>query len=112
MKITEKHTLILQQAEKLFAHKGYDGTTVRDIAEAAGVNVAMISYYFGSKEKLIEILFRERMSVVKTKLEHLIKSKAFTPFQKVEILIEEYITRVIEKQSFYKIMITEQVINK
>ena len=112
MVITEKHSLILQKAEELFADKGFEGATVRDIAEAAGVNVAMISYYFGSKEKLMEVLFRERMVSVKTRLEDLIASRAFTPFQKVEILIEEYVARVIEKQCFYRIMITEQVVNK
>jgi AcrR family transcriptional regulator len=112
MAITDKQVHILQKAEDLFADKGFDGATVRDIAEAAGVNVAMISYYFGSKEKLMESLFTYRMTVIRTRLQELINSHAFTPFQKVEIIIEEYVSRVIEKQSFYKIMLCEQVINK
>jgi AcrR family transcriptional regulator len=112
MVITEKHKQILEKAEELFAHKGFDGATVRDIADAAGVNLAMISYYFGSKEKLMEALFQERMSAMKMRVEALIHTTSLAPFQKVEILIDEYINRVMEKQSFYKIMLCEQVINK
>ncbi len=112
MIITEKHRQILYKAEELFASHGFDGATVRDIAEAAGVNLAMISYYFGSKEKMMEALFSERMGAMKIRLETLIKNQALAPFQKVEILIDEYVNKVMEKQSFYKIMLCEQVINK
>ena len=45
---------ILEAARKLFAEEGLDATSTRAIAEAAGVNLAMIHYYFGSKEKLYE----------------------------------------------------------
>src|SRR5262245_15423401 len=41
---------LLDASTKLFAEKGYDGTTVKDIADAAGVNVSMISYHFEGKE--------------------------------------------------------------
>ncbi len=50
----------MDSAELLFSQKGFDGTSVRDIAEAAGINTAMISYYFGSKEKLMEEILKER----------------------------------------------------
>lgn len=111
MAASDKHIHILQKAEEIFAKKGYDGTTVRDIADAADVNLAMISYYFGSKEKLMESLFKERMTIMRIRVEALIDDKMLTPYQKVESLIEGYIDRVMEKQSFYKIMLCEQVIN-
>lgn len=112
MIITEKHSHILLKAEELFAAKGYEGTTVRDIANAAEVNLAMISYYFGSKEKLIEALFRQRMEGTKLKIEAVVANKSITPFQKLEILIDQYIERVFEKQPFYKVMLAEQMLNK
>jgi AcrR family transcriptional regulator len=112
MAITDKHTHILKKAEELFAAKGFDGTSVRDIADAAGVNLAMISYYFGSKEKLMESLFRERMDAMKIRVETIIENKTLKPYEKIETLIDEYINKVIEKQSFHKIMICEQLINK
>ena len=112
MIITEKHLQILSKAEELFAARGYEGTTVRDIAEAAGVNLAMISYYFGSKEKLLEALFKERMSSTKQRIETVVKNESLLPFQKMEIMIDQYIDRVSEKQTFYKVMLCAQVINK
>ncbi|MBK1881445.1 transcriptional regulator CecR [Luteolibacter pohnpeiensis] len=48
-----RHKLLLAALEKI-GEKGYDGASVRDIASAAGQNVAAISYYFGNKEKLYE----------------------------------------------------------
>jgi TetR/AcrR family transcriptional regulator, regulator of cefoperazone and chloramphenicol sensitivity len=43
---------LIDVAIKLFAEKGYEGTSVRDLATAAGVNVAAVSYHFGSKDEL------------------------------------------------------------
>jgi AcrR family transcriptional regulator len=112
MGISEKHLQILRKAEELFSTKGYEATTVRDIAEAAGVNLAMISYYFGSKEKLLEALFKERMSQTREKIEAIVKNESLLPFQKIEMLIDQHIARVAEKEAFYRVMLCEQVINK
>ncbi|MEO6404018.1 MAG: TetR family transcriptional regulator [Ferruginibacter sp.] len=103
---------ILKTAEELFATKGYEAATVRDIADAAGVNLAMISYYFGSKEKLMESLFHERMEASRMKVESLLNDKTMHPFQKVEVILDDYIKKVIHKQSFYKILLCEQVMKK
>ena len=46
--------LLLEAARRRFAHQGYAATTVREIADDAGVNVALISRYFDSKEGLFE----------------------------------------------------------
>lgn len=43
---------LLAHAIEIFSLKGFDGTTVKDLAEAAGVNVSLISYHFGGKEAL------------------------------------------------------------
>ncbi len=109
--VREKHLHILQKAEDLFAKKGFEATTVRDIAKAAGINLAMISYYFGSKDRLLEQLFRYRMSVITEELSRLTHTKTLSPLEKLQIFIEEYINRVFRKQSFYKIIFSEQIIN-
>ncbi|HEU4963704.1 MAG TPA: TetR family transcriptional regulator [Bacilli bacterium] len=44
---------ILDAAKRLFAERGYDATSVRQICEEAGANVALVSYHFGGKEKLL-----------------------------------------------------------
>ena len=112
MLLTEKHIQILEKAEVLFAEQGFEGTTVRDIAIHAGVNLAMISYYFGSKEKLMVALFQHRLAATKARLENIISNKSFSFIQKIDILIDEYIGKVILKQPFYKVMLQEQVTNK
>ncbi len=53
---------ILDTAERLFAEKGFDGVSVREITSRAGCNVASVSYYFGSKKELYLTVFRERLA--------------------------------------------------
>ncbi|MFC4768110.1 TetR family transcriptional regulator [Effusibacillus consociatus] len=48
---------ILLAAKKLFAKQGFDGTSVRQICEEAGANVALVSYHFGGKENVFHALF-------------------------------------------------------
>jgi len=101
----------MEAAEKLFAEQGFAGTSVRDIAEAAHVNLAMISYYFGSKEKLMEAMFHHRGVDFKLQLENILQNKNLSPIQKVEKLIDDYIERIFKKQSFHKIMAREQMVS-
>jgi AcrR family transcriptional regulator len=101
----------MEAAEKLFAEQGFDGTSVRDIAEAAQVNLAMISYYFGSKEKLMEAMFHHKGSDFKIQMENILQNKNLSPIQKVEKLIDDYIERIFRKQCFHKILTREQLTN-
>ena len=112
MEYSDKQIQIIETAERLFAERGFDGTSVRDIADEAGVNVAMISYYFGSKEKLMEALFELRVGSIKLRVETLMKDEHLLPLEKVNMLIDEHIDRVMQKQDFYKIMIGVLVTNK
>ncbi|WP_266206163.1 TetR/AcrR family transcriptional regulator [Pontibacter kalidii] len=50
---------IKEAAKKVFLEKGFDGTTTRDIAREAGLSIAMMNYYFRSKEKLFNIVYEE-----------------------------------------------------
>lgn len=52
---------ILDAAERLFADKGFDATSMRLITAAAGVNLAAVNYHFGSKAGLLEAVFRRRV---------------------------------------------------
>jgi AcrR family transcriptional regulator len=111
MEYSDKQLQIMEAAETLFAEKGFNGTSVRDIAEKAKVNLAMVSYYFGSKEKLLEALFDYRGETMKVKLESIIDRKDLLPLEKVNLLIDNYIEKVMSQQCFYRIMAREQVLN-
>jgi AcrR family transcriptional regulator len=50
---------ILEAARKIFLAKGLDGARMQDIADEAGINKAMLHYYFRSKDKLFEKIFAE-----------------------------------------------------
>ena len=111
MDYNDKQLKIIETAEELFAEMGFSGTSVRDIADKADVNVAMISYYFGSKEKLLEALFNYRALGTTQKLESMFHNKTLNPIEKVNMMIDYYIDKFNTQQSFHKIMMREQVTN-
>jgi len=111
MGYNDKQVQIMETAETLFAEKGFNGTSVRDIAEKANVNLAMISYYFGSKDKLLEALFSYRGEYLKITLENMIEDKEGSSLEKMNTLIDHYIDKVLKQQCFSRIMVREQVLN-
>ena len=52
---------LLDAAEQLFSENGFDGASVRDIAAAAGCNIAAVNYYFGSKDNLYTEVWRRQL---------------------------------------------------
>jgi AcrR family transcriptional regulator len=99
----DKQIQILQVAEALFAEKGFDGTSIRDIAKEAKINIAMISYYFGSKEQLLESIILNRVTDIKLQLD-ILTLEDLDPLQKINKLIELYIDRINSNRCIYKIM--------
>lgn len=106
---SDKQRHILEASEKLFATKGYDGTSVRDIAHEAGVNIAMISYYFGSKEKLLEALFQMRTQEMRVMIEGMLADTDTDSMEKMYRLAGNYVDRMMNHHLFHKIMIREQI---
>ena len=111
MDYNAKQIQILEAAEKLISDKGFNGTSIRDIAQAAEINLAMISYYFGSKNKLLEAIFNYRGYNTKKALELLVNNKALSSKEKIDKLIEHYVLRVIAQQPFFKILTREMVVS-
>jgi AcrR family transcriptional regulator len=107
----EKQVKILDAAEKLFSDNGFNGTSVRDIAEAADVNLAMISYYFGSKDKLLEAIFLYRGENTRQVLAEMVQNKELSPLEKFNNLIDYYINKFQNQQCFHRIMAREQIIH-
>ena len=99
----DKQIEILHVAEKLFAEVGFDGTSIRDIAKDANINIAMISYYFGSKEKLLECLVLYRISGMQLHLENLYQ-ESISPIEKMDKLIDFYIRRINSNRCMYQIL--------
>ncbi|CAL1519291.1 TetR family transcriptional regulator [Chitinophaga sp. MM2321] len=105
----EKQLSIIMVAERLFAEKGFHGTSVRDIAQEADVNIAMISYYFGSKDKLLETVFRLRMDASRVFINELLLNDTLAPLDKIYSLIDRFINKMLNEQYFQCIMSREQL---
>lgn len=103
MELNEKQIQILEVAEKLFSETGFDGTSVRNIAKEAEINVAMISYYFGSKEKLLEALVNYRMADFKIELDSII-TQPFSYLEKIDAIVELLIKRIHRNRRTHKIV--------
>lgn len=107
-----KEENIMMVAEKLFAANGYNGTSVRDIASKAKVNVSMISYYFGSKENLMEELFRWRMEEGLNFAKHIVENDDLNEIEKLDAFVDNFVNRVQKFKDFYLLIHTQQVISQ
>lgn len=107
--MVSKEENILFAAEKLFAEKGFEGTSTREISKAANVNISMISYYFGSKEKLYEKLVEYRMSEGQFFAKDILERTDINEWQKIERIVDQFSGRVRNHKCFYRIMQREQL---
>ena len=105
--VVDKKEHIMTHAIQLFADKGFEATSIRDLAKAADVNVAMVNYYFGSKEKLIEAIVEEKAAYMKDRIEELEADKTMSEIDKVNALIEDYVNRITSSPNFHKLLYKE-----
>lgn len=103
-----KQLSIMKAALGIFAIKGYNGASVRDIAQAANVNLAMINYYFGSKLQLLEAIFEQMSYVSKEHMDGFIVSSELSPIEKLHHVIDGYINFSIENRDFIILLIRQQ----
>jgi AcrR family transcriptional regulator len=86
---------ILSAAREVFLQKGFAGARMQDIADEAGINKAMLHYYFRSKEKLFETIFREAFGKL---IPHI--TEAFSSdrnfYDKIRAFSNAYVTMAIE----------------
>jgi len=78
-------------AQHVFQKKGLSGARMQDIADEAGINKAMLHYYFRSKEKLFDLVFLESFQKIFPKINSILTSED-NLFQKIEHFVFEYIT--------------------
>jgi len=99
-----KRETIIESAIKLFSIKGFEGTSVREIAAEAGVNVAMINYYFGSKEKLFEKVVECRTLFLKGVFADLISNNKLTSIEKIDFIVDQTIERKFSDRKFHHLL--------
>lgn len=107
MELNEKQKAILQVAETLIAEKGFEAASIREISKRANINLAMVSYYFGSKEKLLEQLFNQRTEESRIQLESLFQENSKSTVEKMLVVGDIYTDKVFQNSHFHKIMLRE-----
>jgi AcrR family transcriptional regulator len=91
--------IILDTAERLFAERGLDATSVRDITGAAGVNLGAITYHFGTKQKLIAAMFNRHFEPLRLRARELLQEaerKAGRGSATIEGLLEALMRPMVE----------------
>lgn len=101
----------MNNAIDLFAEKGFEGCSIRDLATRAGVNVAMVNYYFGSKEKLFESMVAERASYTRGLLDEIANNPAYTDIEKIERIIDSYISKLFANRKFHRVLHQEMMLS-
>ena len=111
MNMEDSRTKILNASAQLFVKNGYDGTSVRQIAKEAGVNIAMISYYFKSKEGVLVDLITETSRQLREKIEH-IKSLDLKPRERVSKVFLTITDHFVEHDLVSYVFGTELSLNR
>lgn len=108
-KFTEKQIKILDVAEELIAKKGFEGTSVRDICSKANINVAMISYYFGSKEKMMSYLYQYRVQRTKESFSEFAQTiKEGKPEMQMKEIVN-YVISMLFRYSYFHGFVTQEM---
>lgn len=88
---------IKEAAKKIFLKKGYAATRTRDIAEEAGLNLALLNYYFRSKERLFDIIMLENLQHFIEGIREILNDKETTIEQKVEAIVSNYVDLLVQQ---------------
>ncbi len=99
----DKRGNIIQIATKLFGERGFEDVSTRDIAQAADVNIALIAYYFKSKEGLFDAIIDERIPSFGLRISE-IKTMNLSAWQKLTLVIDEYCDRLMVNPDFNRMI--------
>jgi TetR/AcrR family transcriptional regulator len=98
---------ILEAAEDVFIQKGMDGTRMQEIADKAGINKALLHYYYRSKDKLFSAVFKRAIQSFVPRMESIIFSD-MDFFDKIKVMVESYIT-MLSKHPFIPMFILREI---
>ncbi len=103
----DTETKIKEAAKKVFVEYGYEGTKVRQIAEEAGVNIALLNYYFRSKEQLFNSIYAEAFGSFFGTLMGLINEE--TPLEvKIWRIVDKYIDFLLDNPLMPTFVLAQQ----
>jgi AcrR family transcriptional regulator len=104
--IQQRKEMILLIAEEVFAQYSFAGGTIRLITKRSGVSLAMINYYFGSKENLYLEIFKFRLGDVVKEISRF-EAVPLDPVQKLRSYLGAFIERIASRPNFQQVIRSE-----
>lgn len=104
---TTTENKIKEAARAVFYKKGFAATRTRDIAEEAGLNLALLNYYFRSKSKLFEIIMMETLAGFIQRIAIILNNEKTTLDEKVAAIAEHYIDTIIKDPEIPTFIVSE-----
>ena len=98
---------ILSAAKQVFLLKGMAGSRMQDIADEAGINKAMLHYYFRNKEQLFEMIFKDALNKLFPKITDIFESD-LSLFEKIENFCSEYIN-MMQQNAYLPLFVLNEV---
>ena len=98
--------IIFDAAQKVFVLKGFDGARMHEIAEEAGINKALLHYYYRTKEKLFRAIFERVLGYVIPKVLAFVETDG-PIFSKIEFFVNTYIDLLIKNPYIPNFIISE-----
>ena len=110
----DRKQAILLAAEKLFAQSGYHAVSIRQIAEEAGVPLALVGYYYGPKHELFHAIFAHWNSTIEERLAALAVARAGTTRNRLAVIIEAFIGPVLRMRAtpegeYYALLVAREL---
>jgi len=103
---------IIRAADKLFTQKGYAATKTRDMTEEAGTNLALLNYYFGSKENLYKKVVQEKLKMLLGAMGPVLSDENISLEDKIRSITENYTTLLLENEELPIFILNELSVNR
>ncbi len=98
---------IIDAARKLFTQKGFSATRTRDIAEEADINLALLNYYFRSKQNLFQIIIEEKFDELFGIINPILSNSEICLEEKIETLVMNYTKMLLENEDLPFFVLSE-----
>ncbi len=98
---------IKEAARKVFSQKGYAATRTRDIAEEAGINLALVNYYFRSKDKLFNEIMHEKVYQLFGTIVPILVNPSLSLDMKIDVVTDSYTEMLIENPDLPLMVLSE-----
>ena len=103
---------IIRAADNLFTQKGYAATKTREIADEAGVNLALLNYYFGSKENLYKKVVQEKFRMLLGAIGPVLSDEKVSLEHKITSITNNYTKLLLENEELPIFILNELTVNK